>query len=249
MTMNTNLNTNLLANPTTLVNQLMPHAPTAFGHMPLLTCYRLAMLSKLSNDELMKKVPGGQNLANQIIEQRPFLQNFLQQYQAAMTLYTRQQQQSMQSQLQHQITPNQPQMAPGMTEQSSFNGPLVQGPNVMQSVSPMQQPNGAVPAIPNTVTIMQDAMSRPELFQQAVRKVAQLKEAIRQALPETGSKPVPDGEKEMFRNIFHELLQTYAEVEKLLPLYLVYGLPDTNLGTILKMVCLFLRSSLGKSSP
>ena len=97
MTMNTDLNTNLLANPTTLVNQLMPHAPTAFGHMPLQTCYRLAMLSKLSNDELMKKVPGGQNLANQIIEQRPFLQNFLQQYQAAMTLYTRQQQQSMQS--------------------------------------------------------------------------------------------------------------------------------------------------------
>lgn len=250
LTTNTNLNTNLLTNPNTLVSQLMPHAPTPFVNMTLQSCYRLAVLSRMSNDDLMKRVPAGQSLVNQIIEQRPFLQNFAQQYQAVMTLYNRQQQQSMQSQqqLQQQIAPNQPQMAPGMTERPSFNGPLAQGPNVMQSISPMQQSNGAVSATPVAIMI-QDAMSRPEVFQQAVRKVAQSKDQIRQALPETGSKVVSDSEKEMFRNIFRELLQTYAEVEKLLPLYLVYGLQEGNLGTILKMVRLFLRSSSRQDSP
>lgn len=233
--------------------QIVQHLPQTFASMTAHQLFKLAQLSNLPREEMAKRsLP--EAAIKQIIDHKPFLSSYIQQYSAAarrLQVQLQQQQpqqqqnlqQLMQSQQQQQQPPQaQPQVVPASTEQSSSMGSQVQGTNALQYALTMQQVNGMVsgPLPAPMMQIMQDAATKPEMLQQAVRRLGQLKEMARTTLADPAQKIVPDNERESFRNIFREQLRTHAEVEKVLPLFILYVKEEHSLQTILKMVCLFL---------
>lgn len=206
------------------VGQIVPSAPPALANMPAQNCLRLALIAAQPIEELQKKNLPGDALKH-ILEHKVFLQNFLQYCQNTMKKQQTQQQLIQAHQAQQQVSqgPSSAMNMPAEQAQSSFpnKGPFLA--------------NGSI-ALVDIGLIKQEAMSRPEVYQQAFRRIGILKESTRHSLPDTGSKGIPNEEHELFKNIFARLLKLHQDVESLLPAYMIFVKEEQHLQSVLKMV-------------
>lgn len=105
------------------------------------------------------------------------------------------------------------------TQLPSSNGRMAQEPSAFECTPSVQQPAECVPVPAKTTgTILQDVIPRPGPTQhpEVMERVAQMKEliAFRESRTEAGPKVLADHEKETLRNISHEVLRVFAEIEQ-----------------------------------
>lgn len=86
----------------------------------------------------------------------------------------------------------------------------------------------SVIALVDISLIKQEAMSRPEAYQKAVRRIGILKDTTRHFLPDTGPEGIRDEEIVLLQNVFTRLLGLSRDVESLLPAYMILVEEDSE---------------------